>query len=53
MPYEGKVKKDMERGILMTSDDINLQPTKIHEKEYNDIIKTLQYIEILWKELEL
>ena len=45
--------KTMEREILMTSDDINLQPTKIHEKEYNDIIKTLQYIEILWKELEL
>ena len=45
--------KNMEREILMTSDDINLQPTKIHEKEYNDIIKTLQYIEILWKELEL
>ena len=45
--------KNMDREILMTSDDINLQPTKIHEKEYIDIIKTLQYIEILWKELEL
>ena len=45
--------KNMEREILMTSDDINLQPNKIHEKEYNDIIKTLQYIEIIWKELEL
>ena len=38
---------------ILASDDINLQPTKIHEKEYNDIKKTLQYIEILWKELEL
>ena len=37
----------------MTSDDINLQPTKIHEKEYNGIIKTLEYIKIIWKELEL
>ena len=32
----------------MASDDINLQPTKIHEKDYNDIIKTLQYIEIIY-----
>ena len=39
--------KNIERGILMTSDDINLQPTEIHEKEYNDIIKNLQNIEIL------
>ena len=39
--------KNIERGILTTSDDINLQPTEIHEKEYNDIIKNLQNIEIL------
>ena len=45
--------KNMETKMLMTSDDINLKPTKIHEKEYNDIIKTLQHIEIIWKELEL
>ena len=43
--------KNIGREILMTSDDINLQPTKSHGKEYNDITKTLQYIEILWKEL--
>ena len=35
--------KNVEREILMTSDDINLQPTKIHEKRYNDIIKTAVY----------
>ena len=45
--------KNMETKMLMTSDDINLKPTKVHEKEYNDIIKTLQHIEIIWKELEL
>ena len=44
--------KNIETEIL-ASGDINLQPTKIHEKEYNDIKKTLQYIEILWKELKL
>ena len=38
---------------ILASDDINLQPTEIHEKEYSDIKKTLQYIEILWQELEL
>ena len=44
--------KNIETDIL-ASGDINLQPTKIHEKEYNGIKKTLQYIEILWKELKL
>ena len=45
--------KNMETEILMTRDDINVQPTKIHEVEYNDIIKILQYIAIIWKELDL
>ena len=44
--------KNIETDIL-ASGDINLQPTKIHEKEYNGIKKNLQYIEILWKELKL
>ena len=45
--------RKMETEILMTCGDFNLQPTKIHEKEHNEIIKTLQYTEIIWKELEL
>ena len=40
--------KTVNREILMTSDDINLQPTKIHEKKYNDIIKTAVY----WNHME-
>ena len=45
--------RNMETEILMTCDDFKLQPTNINEKKYNDIIKTLQYIEIIWKELKL
>ena len=45
--------KEIEQRILLESDDINMNPLEKHENEYNKIIETLQYINLIWKELEL
>ena len=45
--------KEIEQRILLESDDINMNPLEKHKKEYNKIIETLQYINLIWKELEL
>ena len=45
--------KAIEQRILLESDDIDMNPLEKHENEYNKIIETLQYINLIWKELEL
>ena len=45
--------KEIEQRILLESDDINMNPLEKHENEYNKIIETLQYINLIWKKLEL
>ena len=45
--------KEIEQIILLESDDINMNPLEKHENEYNKITETLQYINLIWKELEL
>ena len=45
--------KEIEQRILLESNDINMNPLEKHENEYNKIIETLQYINLIWKELEL
>ena len=45
--------KEIEQRILLESDDINMNPLEKHKNEYNKIIETLQYINLIWKELEL
>ena len=45
--------KAIEQRILLESDDIDMNPLKKHENEYNKIIETLQYINLVWKELDL
>ena len=45
--------KAIEQRILLESDDIDMNPLEKHENEYNKIIETLQYINLVWKELGL
>ena len=45
--------KAIEQRILLESDDIDMNPLEKHENEYNKIIETLQYINLVWKELDL
>ena len=45
--------KEIEQRILLESNDINMNPLEKHENEYNKIIETLQYINLIWKKLEL
>ena len=45
--------KAIEQRILLESDDIDMNPLEKHENEYNKIIETLQYINLIWKKLEL
>ena len=45
--------KAIEQRILLESDDIDMNPLEKHENEHNKIIETLQYINLVWKELDL
>ena len=45
--------KAIEQRILLESDDIDMNPLEKHENEYNKIIETLQYINLIRKKLEL
>ena len=42
--------KETEQRFLIESD---MNPLENHENEYSKIIETLQYVNIIWKELEL
>ena len=42
--------KETEHRFLIESD---MNPLENHENEYSKIIETLQYVNIIWKELEL